>query len=656
MKTQKSSLVRVAAFLGVAAVMVWGLAGTALAGLSLRSGLIPAGETAGAAPLADDESGGPAISGVAVENVTETGATIVWETDVLATSQVDYGPTAEYGSTATSGLYATSHRVSVGGLATRTEYHYKVVSTGMLFSGTTQSADFTFTTLAPPDQAGPVISGVRSENVTASSALIVWSTDEEADSQVQYGSSTSYGSGTMADATLTRYHAVALTGLVYGTQYHCRVKSADALGNLSESADFTFTTIDNMPPVISQAKLVDVTTTTATLTWTTDERSDSQAEYGLDIYYGFTTPLDTAPVTRHRVTITGLTPGTWYNCRGTSRDASGNLAQSADCEFLTPDETVPVIANLIVTGISASEATVRWETDERTSSLVEYGLTANYGSKASEGDSLLLNHNVSLSKLSAQTTYHYRVKSTDYWGNWTVSPDATFTTTDVNAPVISSVTATAITDNSAIIVWTTDSAAEGIVEYGPRASYGLVSSFDTRLVTGHSIVLSGLEPGTTYHFKVKSRDASGLWAASTDRTFTTGGGSGAGEDGVAAPQISKLTAAEITSSGATIYWSTSRPATSRVEYGLTDEYGAFTAADADMDTSHYAPLTDLRAGTTYHYRVISRDAAGNETVSVDQTFTTGMGRAPLPSLPGWAWTIIGITGAMAVGVMVVKNR
>src|SRR5690606_6596648 len=105
-----------------------------------------------------------------------------------------------------------------------------------------------------------------------------------------------------------------------------------------------------------------------------------------------------------------------------------------------------------------------------------------------------------------------------------------------------------------------------------------------------------------------------------------------------------------------IYWSTSRPATSRVEYGLTDEYGSFTAADADMDTSHYAPLTGLKAGTTYHYRVISRDAAGNETASEDQPFTTGMGRAPLPSLPGWAWTIIGITGAMAVGVMVVKNR
>jgi hypothetical protein len=89
---------------------------------------------------------------------------------------------------------------------------------------------------------------------------------------------------------------------------------------------------------------------------------------------------------------------------------------------------------------------------------------------------------------------------------------------------------------------------------------------------------------------------------------------------------------------------------------LTEEYGSFTAADGELATSHFAVLTDLKPGITYHYRVISRDADGNETMSDDQTLSTAMGRAPLPSLPGWAWTVIGVTGALAVGAMVVKNR
>ncbi len=659
MRTSERRVVRLAALVGLAAVTAFVMAGVALDGLSSRSGSVPRGETE-ALPLADpggsdNESTGPAITGVAAVDVTEGGATIVWETDVLATGRVDYGLTSDYGSSATGGgLHATSHSVSLEGLAPGTEYHYRVVSTGLFWMGTSQSPDQTFTTGSPPDLSGPVISGVNSENVTASSAVITWATDEDADSQVQYGSTASYGSTTALDPALTRSHSVTLAGLVHGTQYHYRVQSADALGNVSQSEDHTFTTIDNVPPLISMLKLAEVTPTSVTVTWSTDEKADSQLEYGLDIYYGFTTPPDPALVTGHRVTITGLTPGTWYSCRAVSRDASGNLGQSAGREFLTPDETPPVISSVIVTGISSSGVTIRWETDERTDSQVEYGLTANYGSKTPADGGLLLDHSVSLDRLSAQTTYHFRVKSADYWGNWTVSPDATFTTTDVRAPVISGVMAAGITDNCATIVWTTDSPSESIVEFGASGSYGQMSDFGTSLVTEHSVVLSQLRAGTTYHYKVKSRDASGLWSASTDRTFTTSGGPVGGDDfGLL---INNLTAGEITSSGATIYWNTSRPATARVEYGVSQAYGSWSAMDGELGTSHLRLLTGLKAGTVYHFRVVSRDADGRETASEDQTFSTAMGRAPLPSLPGWAWTMIGLTGALAVGVMLVRNR
>ena len=120
MKTSKRSLVRGAAFLALAAITAWGVAGAAMAGLSFRSGYVPVGEVSTVTPLADpaeggQESDGPVISGVAAESITETGATIVWETDVLATSQVDYGPTSDYGSTATGPPVRDQPQRSPGG-------------------------------------------------------------------------------------------------------------------------------------------------------------------------------------------------------------------------------------------------------------------------------------------------------------------------------------------------------------------------------------------------------------------------------------------------------------------------------------------------------------------------------------------------------------
>src|SRR4029450_10301370 len=44
---------------------------------------------------------------------------------------------------------------------------------------------------------------------------------------------------------------------------------------------------------------------------------------------------------------------------------------------------------------------------------------------------------------------------------------------------------------------------------------------DANHVTSHSVAVSGLSPSTTYHYRVKSKDAAGNLATSGDLTFTT---------------------------------------------------------------------------------------------------------------------------------------
>ncbi len=100
--------------------------------------------------------------------------------------------------------------------------------------------------------------------------------------------------------------------------------------------------LDTTAPVISNVAAGGVTTTGATITWTTNENSDSQVEYGTDQTYGQSTTLNPALVTAHSQGLSGLTAGTPYYYRVKSRDAAGNLAVSGDFTFTaTPPDTTP---------------------------------------------------------------------------------------------------------------------------------------------------------------------------------------------------------------------------------------------------------------------------------------------------------------------------
>jgi hypothetical protein len=89
-----------------------------------------------------------------------------------------------------------------------------------------------------------------------------------------------------------------------------------------------------------------------------------------------------------------------------------------------------------------------------------------------------------------------------------------------------------------------------------------------------------------------------------------------------APVISAVASSTITSSGAAVGWTTDEASNSQVEYGLTTSYGNATVLDATRVTSHSQTLSGLSAATVYHYRVRSKDAAGNLATSADATFTT----------------------------------
>jgi hypothetical protein len=289
------------------------------------------------------------------------------------------------------------------------------------------------------DTTAPVISAIGS-SPTGSGATITWTTDDFSDSQVEYGTTTGYGSTTTLNTTPVLSHNVSITGTPPSTLYHYRVKSRNTVGLLTTSGDNTFTTtavVDTTPPVISAITATAITDTGATITWTTDDSSDSQVEYGLTTSYGSTTALDATMVTSHIVPITGTTATTLYHYRVKSRNAASLLTTSGDNTFTTiatPDVTPPVITMAVtpVDGITDHAATIHWTTNENADSQVEYGTTTGYGTLTPVTNPAppgATTHAVALSGLTANTTYHYRAKSKDAAGNpATPLADASFLT------------------------------------------------------------------------------------------------------------------------------------------------------------------------------------------------------------------------------------
>ncbi|MBI2033800.1 MAG: fibronectin type III domain-containing protein [Candidatus Liptonbacteria bacterium] len=282
-----------------------------------------------------------------------------------------------------------------------------------------------------PDTTAPVISGIATQNVTVNTATVAWATNELATSKVYYGTSTPLSLGTasmVTDNTLITSHAIGLSGLAATTTYYYVVESKDAAGNTATSTERSFTTTaqaDVTAPSITSYSVVPATSS-AIISWVTNETADSQVFYDTSTSYGLATPLETPLLTSHSQTLTGLTASTTYYFQIRSRDAALNLG-TATGQFTTlalPDTTAPVISAVTATGVNSSSATIVWTTDEPSTSKVFYGTvfpidtaTAAFVSSAA----LVTSHSIPLTGLNASTTYYYTVQSADANANTATS-------------------------------------------------------------------------------------------------------------------------------------------------------------------------------------------------------------------------------------------
>ncbi len=327
----------------------------------------------------------------------------------------------------------------------------------------------------------------------------------------------------------------------------------------------------------------------------------------------------------------------------------------------------PEITGVTVESTSNNQAVVTWYTDKASDSIVNFGKQPHYGIMRTPGFDKVV-HSVVLDDLDASTYYHFRVSSTDELGNQGVSGDYVFRTggfldieniqqvsseeqqmlvgqakdviaqitdpaalelvqTEVQAQaqdllrppeVIGLPRAIDITSTEAKIIWATSRDSNSIVNYATEAQYDgtnyaqTVAQLDDS-TKDHEVLLTGLNPATTYHFMVESEDEFGLSGAGSDVTFTTKS---------PIPTIEDVQIIKIEEDSATFAWSTDIPAAGAVIYENSVTGEIRSEGSPEFLTTQTVRLTDLTLGVTYIATVQAENSQGEMRESEPISFTT----------------------------------
>lgn len=367
--------------------------------------------------------------------------------------------------------------------------------------------------------------------------------------------------------------------------------------NLTDATDSkTLTKVGT--PTIATPTITEISRTSAKASSSmTDAKGGSQTDFYIDASLtNFGSVVKT--ITGTSDTFSGLSANTTYYVRANGSNGT-NRGYSSVTNFKTSGNA-PSIGTITTTpsrtGCSFS-VPVTYDTNDSYSSIrIDYGTTTSYGNYVSSN---------SISGLSANTTYYYKVTITGTQGR-SSTKTGSFVTTG-NAPTISSFSATpSRTGCSFSVTGSYDNASFSSreIEYGTTTSYGSSTTSDS---------ISSLSANTKYYFKIRIKDNFNRWSDWSTGDFTTTGN---------IPTISNVTQnINRTVYGFTYtgnYDNNASYSSIRNEWGTTSSYGSHNSTNA---------ISSLTPNTHYYHRFRITDNWNRNSNWYTDEFTT-LGNAP----------------------------
>ena len=540
------------------------------------------------------------------ENISATGAQIVWMTDEPSTEIVEFGASPSYGQTAgTSVVSGTLHRVAVSGLLPGKTYHFRVKSSDPWENGPTVSDDGFFQTtiggevqVSLPDQtirAGaqfdwPIQMGdVSGKKIGSADITILFDPGVLTAISASTAGTQASGWGPPTFTISSGKIIIAMAGINYlsgsGSLVKIRFQVANGVkagtkipvvfkrfvfnegtpASICEAGVFTVKDIQ-APQIVAGPTVVGKTGSTATILWATDEPSTGKIEYGETASYG---QMEESGILEksHLAVLTDLHSGTTYHFRVSSTDESGNgPTQSGDQTFQTIVEQamilrvpsvqydvgqtfdLPIQLDSLDNGsLYSFKFTLKFDPDYLLAeqAFTSGSLTEPWAPPAAtigtDSIQIEMNSNTPIQQNGTLLKIRFRVKENNAYNqssllilkdvlvngvaSGAVVRNGRFTLKDLTPPKITAgPNAAEIGAHSVHIVWSTNEPADSKVDYGQSENYDRAVQ-DKQSVTVHDLAVAGLDPNTTYHFRVSSTDTLGNGPAqSVDQTFRTTAG------------------------------------------------------------------------------------------------------------------------------------
>lgn len=181
------------------------------------------------------------------------------------------------------------------------------------------------------------------------------------------------------------------------------------------------------------------------------------------------------------------------------------------------------------------------------------------------------------------------------------------------APSLASEPEAVVKTKSAVISWSTSRKANSFVKYGKNSGEYGEEVGNSDLLSAHVITLTGLDPGTTYYYKVLWTDEDGNGGESEEYSLVTN----------PAPFVSTVKISDVGLFSAYVNFKLANATKARVEYGITTAYGGVNEITTSTIESIYMLKVDnLTEGTKYHVRISAEDEEGNVFRSDDYEFET----------------------------------
>ncbi|MDD3284434.1 MAG: fibronectin type III domain-containing protein [Patescibacteria group bacterium] len=267
-----------------------------------------------------------------------------------------------------------------------------------------------------------------------------------------------------------------------------------------------------------------------------------------------------------------------------------------------------------ISNLKNGSVNLEWNTNITVKGTVYYGTDPENMDKSMGYGVYTMFHNSTLTGLSGDESYYYKIVAIDNADNEYESTIRTFSTDDMideNPPRFIDYKIIQATNDAVLIKWTTDEETKANIYYDENQELMLNSVTYGSYDTEHVKFITKLKPSLKYYIKISAIDRDKNESSVVMNFRTT---SQEGDLNVKNVKPGSFNSDEVSQTEANISWGSTLASKSLIYYG-TDPKKVNKKVDVSTfyELEHYITLKELEPNTIYYYKIKLYNSFGNKS-------------------------------------------